>query len=230
MLLLFAATGVLRGLQDTRTPLFVAVAANLVNIGLNLLFVYGFDWGIAGSALGHPGRAGAPARRAGRSSSCAALAGSARSLGPHRPGVAAAWRGGVPLIVRTLTLRAALLLATYVAATISTAAVAAHQVAFTIWTFLAFALDAIAIAGQAITGRLLGAGDAAAARAATRRMMWWGVVGGVALGAPDLVTRPLVVPLFTPDAAGAGPVGHACCLSSRSTSRCRASCSCWTAC
>ena len=53
--------------------------------------------------------------------------------------MAAAWRGGVPLIVRTLTLRLALLLATYVAASISTPAVAAHQVAFTIWTFLAFA-------------------------------------------------------------------------------------------
>ena len=38
-------------------------------------------------------------------------------------------------------------------------AVATHQLAFTIWTFLAFALDAIAIAAQAITGRYLGAGD-----------------------------------------------------------------------
>ena len=52
MLLVFAATGVLRGLQDTRTPLVVAVGANLANIGLNLVLVYGFDWGIAGSALG----------------------------------------------------------------------------------------------------------------------------------------------------------------------------------
>ena len=76
---------------------------------------------------------------------------------------------------------------------------AAHQVAFTIWAFLAFSLDAIAIAGQAITGRLLGAGDAVAARAATRRMMWWGVVGGFALCALLILTRPFVVPLFSPD-------------------------------
>jgi putative MATE family efflux protein len=198
LLLLFAATGVVRGLQDTRTPLYVAVAANLVNIALNLLFVYGFDWGIAGSALGT-----LVAQTAGAVALVLVVLRAARRFGasarPHGPGVAAAWRGGVPLIVRTLTLRLALLLATYVAATISTPAVAAHQVAFTIWTFLAFSLDAIAIAGQAITGRLLGAGDATAARAATRRMMWWGVVGGFALCALLILTRPFVVPLFSPD-------------------------------
>ena len=198
LLLLFAATGVLRGLQDTRTPLVVAVAANLANIGLNLLFVYGFGWGIAGSAAGTLMAQGIAAlvlvtvvvrgaRRYGA------------ALAPHRPGVVAAWVTGVPLIVRTLTLRLALLLATYVAASISTPAVAAHQVAFTIWTFLAFALDAIAIAGQAITGRLLGAADAVAARAATRRMMGWGVLCGTVLGALLVVTRPLIVPLFTTD-------------------------------
>ncbi|MBA3309496.1 MAG: MATE family efflux transporter [Nocardioidaceae bacterium] len=198
LLLMFAATGVLRGLQDTRTPLVVAVLANLVNIALNLLFVYGFGWGIAGSAIGTLVAQGSAAvvlvwvviRGARRYDA---------PLAPHRPGVVAAWRGGVPLIVRTVTLRAALLVATYVAASISTESVAAHQVAFTIWTFIAFALDAIAIAGQAITGRLLGAGDAAGARAATRRMMWWGLVGGVGLGVLLAATRPLVVPLFTPD-------------------------------
>jgi putative MATE family efflux protein len=198
LLLLFAATGVLRGLQDTRTPLVVAVAANLVNIGLNVLLVYGFGWGIAGSASGTLLAQGVAAivivyvvGRAARRYGAA--------LVPHRPGVAAAWRLGVPLMVRTLTLRLALLLATYVAASISTPAVAAHQVAFTIWSFLAFALDAIAIAGQAITGKLLGAGDAAGTRAATRRMMFWGLACGVTFGTVLIVSRPLVVPLFTSD-------------------------------
>jgi Na+-driven multidrug efflux pump len=107
----------------------------------------------------------------------------------------------VPLIVRTLTLRAALVLTTLVAASISTVAVASHQVAFTIWTTLAFALDAIAIAGQAITGKLLGARDAAGTRAATRRMLWWGVTAGVVFGLLILALRPLIVPAFTPDEA-----------------------------
>ena len=198
LLLMFAATGVLRGLQDTRTPLVVAVAANIVNIGLNFLFVWGFKWGIAGSAAG---------TLLAQSSAALVLAvvviRAARHheapLTPHLPGMRAAFAAGVPLIVRTLTLRATLVLATFVAASISTVAIAAHQVAFTIWTFLAFALDAIAIAGQAITGRLLGAADAIGARAATRRMMWWGIICGVLLGVLVALTRPLLVPLFSPD-------------------------------
>lgn len=110
-----------------------------------------------------------------------------------------AWRVGVPLMVRTVTLRAALLLATYVAAAISTTAIAAHQVAFTIWTFLTFALDALAIAGQAIVGRLLGAEDLRGTRAATRRMVGWGLVCGVVFGVVLVAVRPFLVPLFTPD-------------------------------
>ena len=48
MLVVLATTGVLRGLQDTRTPLAASVLGFGSNIGLNLLFVYGFGWGIAG--------------------------------------------------------------------------------------------------------------------------------------------------------------------------------------
>ena len=43
LLVLLAGTGILRGLQDTRTPLVVAVTANLVNIVLNVVLVYGLD-------------------------------------------------------------------------------------------------------------------------------------------------------------------------------------------
>ena len=46
MLIVMAATGVLRGLQDTRTPLAVAVAGFTVNLLLNLGLVYGAGLGI----------------------------------------------------------------------------------------------------------------------------------------------------------------------------------------
>jgi putative MATE family efflux protein len=200
LLVMLAATGVVRGLQDTRTPLAVTVTANLLNIALNLALVYGLGWGIAGSAIGT-----VLAQTAAAAALCVVVVRAARRTGaalrPHRGGIQTAWREGVPLMVRTLTLRAALVLATFVAASISTVAIAAHQVAFTLWSFLAFALDAIAIAGQAITGRLLGAGDAAGARAATRRMVWWGVVAGAVFGAVVLAGRGLIVPLFTDDPA-----------------------------
>ncbi len=73
-------------------------------------------------------------------------------------------------------------MATVMAVRMGTAQVAAHGIVFQIWTLLAYALDAIAIAGQAIIGRQLGAGEVTAARRATWRMTLWGVGSGVVLG------------------------------------------------
>ena len=56
MLGVLAGTGVLRGLQDTRTPLAVAVGANLMNIVLNAVLVLGLGWGLGRLGLGHGGR------------------------------------------------------------------------------------------------------------------------------------------------------------------------------
>ena len=52
LLVMLAATGVLRGLQDTRTPLVVAVVGNVANLVLNVVLVHGLGLGIAGSAVG----------------------------------------------------------------------------------------------------------------------------------------------------------------------------------
>jgi len=200
MLMVLAATGVLRGLQDTRTPLLVAVGGFASNILLNLGLVYGVGLGVAGSAWGtvlaQNGMAAAyllvVVRGARREQA---------SLRPDPEGIRACAKAGGPLMVRTLSLRAVLLIATVVAARLGDAEVAAHQIAMTLWGFLAFALDAIAIAGQAIIGRYLGAGDVPGTRAATRRMVEWGVGSGVVLGLLMVVARPLYVPLFTPDPA-----------------------------
>jgi putative MATE family efflux protein len=198
MLAVLAATGVLRGLQDTRTPLVVATVGALANIGLNLLLVYGVGLGIAGSALGtvlaQAGMAVALAAVVVRAARRYDVAGR-----PRLAGIRAAALVGVPLLVRTLTLRIALLVTTFVAASAGTVAIAAHQVAFTVWTLLALALDAVAIAGQAIVGRYLGAGDVAGARAATRRMLEWGAAAGVVLAIALLLLRVAFVPLFSPD-------------------------------
>jgi putative MATE family efflux protein len=200
MFVVLAATGVLRGLLDTRTPLVVAVVANLVNIGLNVLLVYGLDLGIAGSAWGTVlAQTGAAAALLG-----VVTRGARRHRARLRPdlaGIRAAGRTGVPLVVRTLTLRAALLLTTYVATSQGAVAIAAHQLAFTIWTFLTFALDALAIAAQAMTGRSLGAGDLQGTHVMTRRLMWWGVGSGVVFAAGLFVLRGLLGPLFTTDPA-----------------------------
>ncbi|MBQ0983292.1 MATE family efflux transporter [Streptomyces sp. F63] len=200
MLVVLAATGVLRGLQNTRTPLHIAVGGFTANAALNALLVYGAGLGIAGSAWGtviaQSGMAAAyltvvvrGARRHGA------------SLRPDAAGIRACARAGAPLLVRTLSLRAILVIATAVAARLGDPEVAAHQIVLTLWSLLAFALDAIAIAGQAIIGRYLGAGDTAGARAACRRMVQWGVASGVVLGLLLVLARPLLLPLFTEDEA-----------------------------
>ncbi|MEV5374738.1 MATE family efflux transporter [Streptomyces nondiastaticus] len=198
MLIVLAATGVLRGLQDTRTPLYVAVGGFALNGALNAALVYGTGLGIAGSAWGT-----VIAQWAMTAVYLAVVLRGARrhdaSLRPDAAGIRACARAGVPLLVRTLSLRAVLVIATAVAARLGDTQVAAHQIVLSLWSLLAFALDAIAIAGQAIIGRYLGAGDADGARAACRRMVQWGIVSGAVLGVLVVAARPLFIPLFTSD-------------------------------
>ncbi|MFF9200424.1 MATE family efflux transporter [Streptomyces sp. NPDC014986] len=200
MLIVLAATGVLRGLQNTTTPLYVAIAGFVANGVLNVALVYGADLGIAGSAWGtviaQCGMAAAylvvvvrGAREHGA------------SLRPDATGIRASAQAGVPLLVRTLSLRAVLMIATAIAARLGDSDIAAHQIVLSLWSLLAFALDAIAIAGQAIIGRYLGAGDAQGAREACRRMVEWGTAVGVVLGVLVVLARPVFLPLFTSDAA-----------------------------
>ncbi|MFG2778052.1 MATE family efflux transporter [Streptomyces prunicolor] len=198
MLIVLAATGVLRGLQNTKTPLYVAISGFVANAALNVGLVYGADLGIAGSAWGTViaqwGMAAVylvvVVRGAGRHGA---------SLRPDAAGIRASAQAGVPLLIRTLSLRAVLLIATAVAAHLGDAEIAAHQIILSLWSLLAFALDAIAIAGQAIIGRYLGANDSQGARAACRRMVQWGIAVGVVLGLLVILSRPLFLPLFTSD-------------------------------
>jgi putative MATE family efflux protein len=200
MLVVLAATGVLRGLRDTRTPLLVAAAGAVLNAVLNVVLVHGAGLGIAGSAIGTAATQLLMAAAVGVVVVRAAVRLDA-PLRPDRHGILSSSRAGIPLLVRTLALRAALLVTTYVATSAGAAPLAAHQVAMTLWTLLALALDALAIAAQALTGTALGAGDVAGVRSATRRMVQWGLAGGGLLGLGLLAAAPLLAPLFSPDPA-----------------------------
>jgi putative MATE family efflux protein len=198
MLLVFAGTGALRGLQDTRTPLVVATVGFTGNILLNLLFVYGLGWGIAGSAIG---------------TSVAQLGMAAAYLGivlrrmrhegvglaPSRRGLLGAAHVGSWLMLRTLTLRAAIFAAVVVATQQGPENLAAHQLAMTLFNFLAFALDALAIAAQALIGKELGASDAARARSLTRTMVRWSLGYGAVTGVLLAACAPWIGWIFTPD-------------------------------
>ncbi|OYO16010.1 MATE family efflux transporter [Enemella evansiae] len=198
LLVMLAATGVLRGLQDTRTPLKVAITLNLANIVLNLVLVHGIGLGIAGAAIG---TVCAQVLAAGILS-YVVIRGARREGTPlrFRPlGVLAAARNGGWLVLRTLALQVSITATTVVATHTGAVGLASHQVVNSIWSFLAFALDAVAIAAQAVIGKHLGAGDAATTRHLTAMMVRWGVVGGIVAGAVIAAVSWLLPLVFTPD-------------------------------
>lgn len=198
MLLIFAGTGVLRGLQDTRTPLLVAAAGFTLNVVLNLVMVNGLQWSVAGSAAGT-----SIAQWAMAVVYLVMLGRNARSAGvpllPDWRGVRSMTRVGSWLMLRTLSLRVAILATVFVATAQGPVSLAAHQLAMTVFTFLAFALDALAIAAQALIGKELGAGRAASARALTGTMVRWGLGFGALTGVLLAAAAPWAGLLFTPD-------------------------------
>ncbi|PJI91100.1 MATE family efflux transporter [Luteimicrobium subarcticum] len=212
MLLVLASTGVLRGLQDTRTPLWVASGGAVTNAGLNVLLVYGAGLGIAGSGLG----TAVTQLTMGAVLTVVVVRGARRTgaaLRPHRGGIWANARHGGPLIVRTLSLRAAILLTVAVAGGLGEVTLAAYQVVNSVWGFTAFALDALAVAAQALVGHGLGAHDVPRTRAVLRRTLTWGVGAGAVLGVLVAASGWWFALLFThdPDVRASIAVGMAVC-------------------
>ncbi|MCS4277987.1 putative MATE family efflux protein [Mycetocola sp. BIGb0189] len=199
MLLVFAATGLLRGLQDTLTPLWVAGIGFALNAGLNYLLIYPAGLGIGGSALGtviaqwlmvvayllvivrHARRVRARIR-------------------PSRAGVRGSARAGGWLLLRTASLRAAMLLAIGTAAGLGDPELAGFQITMTVFSTLAFALDALAIAAQALVGKGLGAADTEFVRLVLKRCLQWGIGAGVVLGVPLALGSGVLGRVFTSDA------------------------------
>ena len=196
-LVALAGQGYLRGVSSMRRPLEIVVASNVLNLVLELLFVYGFHWGIAGSA------AGTAIAQAGMG-----IAFIVELLRPHaesrRPSLAQMrpmLRVGRQIFVRTAVLMWSFVAGASVCARMGDAQLGAHQIAYQLFIFLALILDAIAIAGQVIVGRMLGAGDAAGAYAAALRMIAWSVVVGAVFAAVLLPLSHAVPRAFTGDHA-----------------------------
>lgn len=182
MLIVLAGTGTLRGLLDAKTPLYVATAGALANIPLNFVLIYTLDLKIAGAGLGTAiaqtlmgvilgAVVMAKARREG-----------GVALLPTGAGVLSSLTDAVPLIIRTLSLRLALLITVWSATALGTTALAAHQIVTSTWNFAAYGLDSLAIAAQALVGQALGRADADEVRAVLNRCLAWGLRVGAVVG------------------------------------------------
>jgi putative MATE family efflux protein len=194
-LVALAGQGYLRGVSNLRRPLEIVVVANVVNAALEVLFVYGFHWGIAGSAVGTA-----------IAQTGMGLAFAVELLRPHagskRPSLQAMrpmLRIGRQIFVRTAALYASFLVAASVCARMGDPQLAAHQVASQLFFFLALVLDSVAIAGQVIVGRMLGAGDPDSAHASAVRMIGWSAIVGAAFAIVLLPLADVVPRAFTSD-------------------------------
>ena len=199
LLVTLAGTGYLRGVQDTRSPLVIAVISSTINLILELVLVIGLGYGVGasaaatvvvqiGAALVYIRAVLIPSRRLGA------------SVLPDPSTLRTLARVGADLMVRTAALRAAFIGATVIATRLGKTEVAAHQISLEIWNLLALGLDALAIAAQAMVGRLLGAARPDEARAASLRLLHLGVAAGVMIAVVVVASSPLLPGVFTQDA------------------------------
>ena len=200
VLIALAGQGFLRGLSDTRTALVIVLVANGLNVVLDLVLVYGFDLGVAGSAWATL-----------VSQWLAAtwflwvcgvrIAGAGTSLGPVRAELVRLLSVGRHVLVRTAALLAVLTLAIAVAARTDPATLAGHQIAYQVFVFLALVVDALAIAAQAIVGTELGAEGGAEAVATGKRLIRLGLIVGAGIGVALVVSAPVLPRVFSGDGA-----------------------------
>jgi putative MATE family efflux protein len=190
-----AGQGFLRGMSDLKTPLLILVAAHIANAILEVVFVYGFDWGLKGSAWG------TVIAQLGMALAFVAVQRARGFERPHLAKMRPLARIGSEIAVRTTALTASFLVGSAVLARVGEAPLGAHQIAFQLWVFLALVLDAIAIAGQVMVGRMLGGGDAQGARDAATRMIGWSVAVGGLFAVTFLALGDAVPKLFTGDPA-----------------------------
>jgi putative MATE family efflux protein len=199
-----AGTGALRGHLDARTPLVVTLAANLVNLAIEVPLVLGLGWGLAGSAAGT-----VVAQWGGAVAYLLVVLrryGDGAGRRPDRAALGRQLRIGRDLFVRTVALRAAFLAMTAQAGRRGAESLSAYQVALQWWVFLTYLLDGLEAAAQSLVGLALGSGDAALARRTATRVLAWSAGCGVALGLVTVVARDGIAGSFTDDAGVVGLV------------------------
>jgi len=201
VLVSLAVFGILRGLQDMRTPFRVAVSINILNVILDPLLIFGYgpfpQLGIFGAGL---------------ASVISQWIGALWALTVvfHRLGIPdhirlgdflKFFKIGRDLFVRTGLLTAFFIFTTRAATRIGPDAGAAHQAIRQVWVFTALFLDAYAITGQSLIGYFMGPGRLEQAKRVARLVCGWSAATGVVLSAAMWLGQDFVVRLLLPPSA-----------------------------
>jgi putative MATE family efflux protein len=200
ILISLAGNGWMRGVQETARPLRYVLAGFAVSAVLCPLLVYGLlglpRLELAGSAV-----ANLVGQWLAAVLFCGALLAQHVGLAPDFAVLRQQVVLGRDLVVRTVAFQACFLSAAAVAARFGAAALAAHQVVLQLWSFLALALDSLAIAAQALVGAALGAGDPRHAKEVAWRVTGFSALAAVILAAILAVGASVFPSLFTGDRA-----------------------------
>jgi putative MATE family efflux protein len=194
LLLGTAGNGWMRGVQDTRRPLYYVLAANTISAVLCPLLVYPAGLGLTGSAV-----ANVTAQTVVGLLFVRALASERVALRPRPAVIGRQLVLGRDLLLRGAAFQACFLSASAVAARFGEAALAAHQIAIQLFFFTALALDALAIAAQSLVGAALGGDRVAEARHLARRITFAGLVAGGLFAVLVAAALPAVRPWFGAD-------------------------------
>ena len=196
-----ACIGYLYGIPDTKRPFVVLAAATALNLVVELVLVFGLDWGISGSAWGT-----VAAQLFSASVLLALVVPRLLADGLHRltvvPSVMwAVIKVGGHMVQRTGFLLATLAVATAAASRVGTSDLAGHQIAAQLFLFLAIGVDMFKVSGQSLVGHALGAGRPDEARDVVAHLYGWAWRVGSLLTLVTLVASPLLPRLFSADAA-----------------------------
>jgi len=198
--------GVLRGLQDMRTPMFAALGINLVNLILDPLLIFGYgpfpEMGVRGAALATLVGQGVGA--------VGVLVCVVRVLPPTRlslAGLRGLFSTGRDMFVRSGLLTVFLLLATRAATDMGVYEAAAHQAIRQVWTFLAYVLDATAITAQSLVGFFLGANKRVPARRVAEVVVRLSFLAGTAVALAMVFAADWAAVAFLPEGAEASFFG-----------------------
>lgn len=198
VLVTMASFGALRGLQDMRTPFWIAVTLNVVNIGLDAVLIFGFGpvpaFGLVGAAW-----ATVASQWFGAVWAVVAVRAAIGGLAPVRlADVRELFVVGRDLVARTGLLLLFLLLATRAATRIGADEGAAQQAVRQVWMLAAFLLDAFAASAQSLVGFFVGAGSITVARRVARVACAWALGAGLLLTGGLLVAESRVAWLLVP--------------------------------
>ncbi|HEX4983753.1 MAG TPA: MATE family efflux transporter [Ilumatobacteraceae bacterium] len=199
VLVTLAAQGVLRGVSAYRLPLVILFVSNLVNTALEIVFVFGLDLGIPGSAWSTVIAQALAA--VGFAVAIRSHLLPAATRRPTRAGIAPLANAGRHLMLRVGAMLAVFGGSTAIAARIDEPTLAAHQIVVSFFTFLALSLDALAVPAQTLVAEDLGRGSVATARQLASRAVRLSLAAATAVAVVVAASAPWLPHAFTGDGA-----------------------------